>query len=246
VSTTPPSPAQLEDLHFAWRVVRHAISNGIVIAHGGRTLGIGAGQSSRVDAVRLALLKAERRGHDVRGGVLCSDAFLPFPDSVEIAAEAGIAAIAHPGGSVRDNESVAAADKGRHHAHDHRREMLPALRSDGLEWRPERRAYVSPLGHLFALRDGGWVAAGALALPPFHGRRRFISLRYANGCLTVRGLTWSNGDVVEGYSNFSGFSAALAGEVGAGPDLGGRACSAGSRYRRGSRGSRVGSSWPAR
>jgi phosphoribosylaminoimidazolecarboxamide formyltransferase/IMP cyclohydrolase len=111
VSTTPPSPAQLEDLHFAWRVVRHAISNGIVIAHGGRTLGIGAGQSSRVDAVRLALLKAERAGHDVRGAVLCSDAFFPFSDSVEIAAEAGIAAIAHPGGSVRDGESVAAADK---------------------------------------------------------------------------------------------------------------------------------------
>jgi len=111
VSKLPPSPAQLEDLHFAWRVVRHVISNGIVIAHGGRTLGIGAGQSSRVDAVRLALLKAERAGHDVRGAVLTSDAFFPFSDSVEIAAEAGIAAIAHPGGSVRDGESVAAADK---------------------------------------------------------------------------------------------------------------------------------------
>jgi phosphoribosylaminoimidazolecarboxamide formyltransferase/IMP cyclohydrolase len=111
VSKLPPSPAQLEDLHFAWRVVRHVISNGIVIARGGRTLGIGAGQSSRVDAVRLALLKAERAGHDVRGAVLTSDAFFPFSDSVEIAAEAGIAAIAHPGGSVRDGESVAAADK---------------------------------------------------------------------------------------------------------------------------------------
>ncbi len=110
-SKIPPSPAQLEDLHFAWRVVRHVVSNGIVIAHGGRTLGIGAGQSSRVDAVRLALLKAERAGHDVRGAVLCSDAFFPFADSVQIAAEAGIAAIAHPGGSIRDAESVAAADK---------------------------------------------------------------------------------------------------------------------------------------
>ncbi|HEX7079224.1 MAG TPA: bifunctional phosphoribosylaminoimidazolecarboxamide formyltransferase/IMP cyclohydrolase [Candidatus Eisenbacteria bacterium] len=102
--------AQTADLRFAWRVARHVVSNAIVIASGGRTLGIGAGQSSRVDAVRLALWKAERSGHDVRGAVLCSDAFFPFPDSVEIAAKAGIAAIAQPGGSVRDAESVAAAD----------------------------------------------------------------------------------------------------------------------------------------
>ena len=102
---------QLADLQFGWRVARHTISNAIVVARGGRTLGIGAGQSSRVDAVRLALLKAERSGHDVRGAALCSDAFFPFGDSVEIAAQAGIAAIAHPGGSVRDSESIAAADK---------------------------------------------------------------------------------------------------------------------------------------
>ncbi len=91
-------------------MTRHVISNAIVIAKGGRTLGIGAGQSSRVDAVRLALWKAERSGHDVRGAVLCSDAFFPFADSVEIAGKAGIAAIAQPGGSVRDQESVAAAE----------------------------------------------------------------------------------------------------------------------------------------
>ena len=93
-------------------MARHVVSNAIVVTRGGRTLGIGAGQSSRVDAVRLALQKAERAGHDVRGATLCSDAFFPFPDSVEIAAQAGIAAIAHPGGSVRDAESVAAADQG--------------------------------------------------------------------------------------------------------------------------------------
>lgn len=102
--------AQLADLRFAWRVTRHVVSNAIVIAKGGRTLGIGAGQSSRVDSVRLALWKAERSGLDVRGAVLASDAFFPFPDSVEIAAGAGIAAIAQPGGSVRDGESIAAAD----------------------------------------------------------------------------------------------------------------------------------------
>ncbi|HEU4333199.1 MAG TPA: bifunctional phosphoribosylaminoimidazolecarboxamide formyltransferase/IMP cyclohydrolase, partial [Candidatus Eisenbacteria bacterium] len=104
------SDAQLADLKFGWKVTRHVVSNAIVIAKGGRTLGIGAGQSSRVDSVRLALLKAERAGHDVRGAVLLSDAFFPFPDSVELAAQAGIAAIAQPGGSVRDAESVAAAD----------------------------------------------------------------------------------------------------------------------------------------
>ena len=111
VTKVPPSAAQTADLRFGWRVARHTISNAIVIAKDGRTLGIGAGQSSRVDSVRLALLKAERSGHDVRGAALCSDAFFPFSDSVEIAAQAGIAAIAHPGGSVRDGESVAAADK---------------------------------------------------------------------------------------------------------------------------------------
>jgi len=110
VTTRKPTEAELRDLHFAWRVTRHVVSNAIVIAHEGRTLGIGAGQSSRVDAVRLALLKAERAGHDVRGAVLCSDAFFPFPDSVEMAAKAGITAIAQPGGSVRDDESIAAAE----------------------------------------------------------------------------------------------------------------------------------------
>ena len=102
--------AELGDLHFGWKVTRHVVSNAIVIVKGGRTLGIGAGQSSRVDSVRIALLKSERSGHDVRGAALLSDAFFPFPDSVELAAQAGIAAIAQPGGSVRDAESVAAAD----------------------------------------------------------------------------------------------------------------------------------------
>jgi phosphoribosylaminoimidazolecarboxamide formyltransferase/IMP cyclohydrolase len=111
VTQAEPTAAQIADLRFGWRVARHTISNAIVVARDGRTLGIGAGQSSRVDSVRLALMKAERSGHDVRGAVLCSDAFFPFPDSVEIAAKAGIAAIAHPGGSIRDQESIAAADK---------------------------------------------------------------------------------------------------------------------------------------
>jgi phosphoribosylaminoimidazolecarboxamide formyltransferase/IMP cyclohydrolase len=106
----PAAAEERRDLEFAWRVTRHVVSNAIVLAKGGRTLGIGAGQSSRVDSVRLALLKAERSGHAVRGAVLASDAFFPFPDSVEVAAAAGITAIAQPGGSVRDSESIAAAD----------------------------------------------------------------------------------------------------------------------------------------
>src|SRR5439155_13193077 len=110
VTAKRPTEAEERDLRFAWRVTRHVVSNAIVIAREGRTLGIGAGQSSRVDAVRLALFKAERSGHDVRGAVLCPDAFFPFPDSVEMAAQAGITAIAQPGGSVRDEESIAAAE----------------------------------------------------------------------------------------------------------------------------------------
>ncbi|HYQ90428.1 MAG TPA: bifunctional phosphoribosylaminoimidazolecarboxamide formyltransferase/IMP cyclohydrolase [Candidatus Binatia bacterium] len=110
VTARKPTEEETRDLRFAWRVTRHVVSNAIVIARDGRTLGIGAGQSSRVDAVRLALLKAERAGHDVHGAVLCSDAFFPFPDSVEMAAKAGITAIAQPGGSVRDEESIAAAE----------------------------------------------------------------------------------------------------------------------------------------
>ena len=110
VTKRAATPAELADLRFGWKVTRHVVSNAIVIAKGGRTLGIGAGQSSRVDSVRLALRKAERSGHDVRGAALLSDAFFPFPDSVELAAQAGIAAIAQPGGSVRDAESIAAAD----------------------------------------------------------------------------------------------------------------------------------------
>ena len=82
-------------------------SNAIVFAHGEATVGIGGGQPNRVDCVRLA---AERAGEQARGAVMASDAFFPFPDSVELAAQAGITAVVHPGGSVRDAETVAAAD----------------------------------------------------------------------------------------------------------------------------------------
>jgi phosphoribosylaminoimidazolecarboxamide formyltransferase/IMP cyclohydrolase len=105
-----PTVEQLEDLLFAWQVCRHVTSNGIVIARDYQTLGIGAGQMSRVDAVKIALEKAREYGHDVRGASLASDAFFPFADGPELALEAGIAAIIQPGGSRRDAEVVAAVE----------------------------------------------------------------------------------------------------------------------------------------
>jgi phosphoribosylaminoimidazolecarboxamide formyltransferase/IMP cyclohydrolase len=101
------------DLLFAWRVCKHVGSNAIVVARDLQTLGIGAGQMSRVDAVRIALEKAREHGHSLEGAVLASDAFFPFPDGPKLALEAGVTAIVQPGGSKRDDEVVAAvADAG--------------------------------------------------------------------------------------------------------------------------------------
>ena len=102
------APAVWDDLLFAWTVVKHTLSNAIVIARGGQTLGIGAGQMSRVDAVRIAVEKAREQGHSLEGAALASDAFFPFADGALVALEAGIGAIIQPGGSKRDDEVVAA------------------------------------------------------------------------------------------------------------------------------------------
>jgi phosphoribosylaminoimidazolecarboxamide formyltransferase / IMP cyclohydrolase len=102
-----PTEAVWGDLLFAWRVCKHVTSNAIVLARDLRTIGIGAGQQSRVDAVRLALEKAREQGHDLRGAALASDAFFPFPDAPRLALEAGATAIVQPGGSKRDAEVVA-------------------------------------------------------------------------------------------------------------------------------------------
>jgi phosphoribosylaminoimidazolecarboxamide formyltransferase / IMP cyclohydrolase len=101
---------QWGDLLFAWRVCKHVSSNAIVIANDLRTIGIGAGQQSRVDAVRIALDKARAHGHDLPGSVLASDAFFPFPDGPQLALEAGVGAIVQPGGSKRDAEVTAAVE----------------------------------------------------------------------------------------------------------------------------------------
>jgi len=94
------------DLGFAWQVVKHVTSNAIVLARGGQTLGIGAGQMSRVDAVRVAIEKARERGHPLEDAVLASDAFFPFADGPQLALDAGITAFIQPGGSKRDHEVV--------------------------------------------------------------------------------------------------------------------------------------------
>ena len=98
----------LDDLLFAWAVVKHTLSNAIVIARNGQTLGVGAGQMSRVDAVRLAVEKAREHGHSLEGAVLASDAFFPFADGPELALAAEVGTIIQPGGSKRDDDVVAA------------------------------------------------------------------------------------------------------------------------------------------
>ena len=100
--------AQWGDLLFAWRVCKHVSSNAIVLAHDLQTIGVGAGQMSRVDSVRIAIEKAREHGHDPRGAVLASDAFFPFADGPQLALDAGVAAIIQPGGSRRDDEVVEA------------------------------------------------------------------------------------------------------------------------------------------
>ena len=111
VTARQPSEGEMEDLRFAWRAVASVKSNAILIARGGMALGIGAGQMSRVDSSRIAVMKARDNGHDPAGAALASDAFFPFRDGVDAAAEAGVRAIIQPGGSLRDEEVIAAADE---------------------------------------------------------------------------------------------------------------------------------------
>ncbi len=115
VTQAKPDGSQSEDLWFAWKVCRHVRSNAIVIAKDGATLGIGAGQMSRVDSVRIAIEKARQaRGEDadelLAGSAVASDAFFPFPDGPQLAIDAGATALVQPGGSVRDSEVIAACD----------------------------------------------------------------------------------------------------------------------------------------
>jgi phosphoribosylaminoimidazolecarboxamide formyltransferase/IMP cyclohydrolase len=111
VTRIKPTPAQLADLLFAWRVAKFVKSNAIVFCSAGQTLGVGAGQMSRVDSARIAAIKAVNAGLSLAGSVVASDAFFPFRDGVDVVAQAGARAIIQPGGSLRDDEVVAAADE---------------------------------------------------------------------------------------------------------------------------------------
>jgi len=111
VTRVAPSPAQLDDLLFAWKVAKFVKSNAIVYAKDQRTIGVGAGQMSRVYSARIAGIKAQDAGLDVPGSVMASDAFFPFRDGIDAAAQAGIRAVIQPGGSMRDSEVIAAADE---------------------------------------------------------------------------------------------------------------------------------------
>jgi len=111
VTKREPSKSERHAMLFAWRVVKHVKSNAIVFATENRTLGIGAGQMSRVDSSKLAVWKAREAGLDLKDSVVASDAFFPFPDGVIAAAEAGATAVIQPGGSVRDAEVIAAANE---------------------------------------------------------------------------------------------------------------------------------------
>ena len=111
VTKVAPTDAELDDLIFAWKVAKYVKSNAIVYAKNRQTIGIGAGQMSRVNSARIAVIKAEHAGLPVEGAVMASDAFFPFRDGIDNAARAGIKCVIQPGGSMRDDEVIAAADE---------------------------------------------------------------------------------------------------------------------------------------
>ena len=111
VTRVKPTPQQQEDLLFAWRVAKFVKSNAIVFCGNGRTLGVGAGQMSRIDSARIAAIKAQHANLSLAGAVVASDAFFPFRDGLDVVAEAGATAVIQPGGSMRDDEVIAAADE---------------------------------------------------------------------------------------------------------------------------------------
>jgi phosphoribosylaminoimidazolecarboxamide formyltransferase/IMP cyclohydrolase len=111
VTRRAPTEAERADLMFAWRVAKFVKSNAIVYCKDGATLGVGAGQMSRVDSARIAALKARAAGLALAGSVMASDAFFPFRDGLDQAAEVGVTAVIQPGGSLRDAEVIAAADE---------------------------------------------------------------------------------------------------------------------------------------
>jgi phosphoribosylaminoimidazolecarboxamide formyltransferase/IMP cyclohydrolase len=111
VTDTKPTAAQMADLLFAWKVAKFVKSNAIIYAKNNQTIGVGAGQMSRVYSARIAAIKAQDANLEIAGSVMASDAFFPFRDGIDAAAEAGIAAVIQPGGSIRDDEVITAANE---------------------------------------------------------------------------------------------------------------------------------------
>jgi len=111
VTRIQPTPAQMADLMFAWRVAKFVKSNAIVFCAGGMTVGVGAGQMSRIDSARIAAIKAQNAGLTLAGSAVASDAFFPFRDGLDVVVDAGATSVIHPGGSMRDDEVIAAADE---------------------------------------------------------------------------------------------------------------------------------------
>jgi phosphoribosylaminoimidazolecarboxamide formyltransferase/IMP cyclohydrolase len=111
VTRQQPTPAQLQDLLFAWKVAKFVKSNAIVFCAGGMTLGVGAGQMSRIDSARMAGIKADNAGLSLAGSAVASDAFFPFRDGLDVVIDVGARCVIQPGGSMRDDEVIAAADE---------------------------------------------------------------------------------------------------------------------------------------
>jgi phosphoribosylaminoimidazolecarboxamide formyltransferase/IMP cyclohydrolase len=111
VTKKQPTPEQLQDLLFAWKVAKYVKSNAIVFCSGGMTMGVGAGQMSRLDSARIAGIKADAAGLSLKGTAVASDAFFPFRDGLDVVVAAGASCVIQPGGSIRDDEVVGAADE---------------------------------------------------------------------------------------------------------------------------------------
>jgi len=111
VTDRQPTEVELSDMMFAWKVAKMVKSNAIIYARNNQTIGVGAGQMSRINSARIAGIKAEHAGLEVVGAVMASDAFFPFRDGIDNAAQAGISCIIQPGGSMRDDEVIGAANE---------------------------------------------------------------------------------------------------------------------------------------
>ena len=111
VSSLQPTPQQMADMMFAWRVAKFVKSNAIVFCGNGMTLGVGAGQMSRIDSARIASIKAQNAGLTLSGSAVASDAFFPFRDGLDVVVDAGATCVIHPGGSMRDQEVIDAANE---------------------------------------------------------------------------------------------------------------------------------------